>query len=402
MNTETRGGHSAHQRHRHEVPGLGLRVAEDASFGEPDGELKPVDEKRLLRSSRRFGSMRIGGDSRSDLDEAQASDLAAELTRKLSFNLEWNDVTQSWMLADTSTNSSAEKPFDPRSDPPMHYSIMDSQRLAMKMSQPPIFMTPYGRYWASDAVCLPHNALRRELMDAYVIFYSMEVRVSVLDQDDINMFYMWWDVFKAFVTHLLEAEEAVLYPWVEAKVKLDGALAFEGRKCTRDTMMTIVEIMDRAHLSFHGTNAGDGVGLLKLALDKLVLCLNDYMKRKEKKLVKIIDSQYGEIDKRQFEKSFVRFFLHGSSPGTDVPILSRWMKSQENPNLVAEWRYDNLGPSLSATHWVKETRYRRHIEIAVYFSSKRREFMARTYIVGPVGMSTSFGSPPASPRSSSY
>mmetsp|Transcript_18550 Transcript_18550/g.38936 ORF Transcript_18550/g.38936 Transcript_18550/m.38936 type:complete len:406 (-) Transcript_18550:2300-3517(-) len=341
---------------------------------------------RLHRTSRRFASGRLGASHNENLSEGAKLELTEQLGRQLSFDLVWDEQTQTWMMADNSPLP-AREPLDaggcsPQDDRTAEFVKVMGNYFLSQMSQPPISLSPYGQFWAMDVVVLNHNALRRELMDGYVIFYSMEVRSSFLRRVDVDLFYAWWETFRNFLLHVLDAEEDIMYPWIEGRCPLeDPRLSQEARNAWKDTLSQILDIIDRAYPKFHLGNISDGVALLKLALDKLVLCLSAQFKVKERLLPPIINANFDERQKRAYDRQFVRYFLHGSSPGADIPILSRWLKSVGDREKEAEWRFDNLGPSLAATHWMKERPFRRHREIVSFFSYKRKEFLANTTVL---------------------
>mmetsp|Transcript_49322 Transcript_49322/g.121029 ORF Transcript_49322/g.121029 Transcript_49322/m.121029 type:complete len:443 (-) Transcript_49322:891-2219(-) len=379
------------------VPGLGLRRAlnEDAvqEAIEPEGVLKPAEERRLLRSSRRFSSVR----QISALDDE--GEQANALTKNLSFDVIWSEDTQTWVL---STEEEAFAEVQEEQVPTdQGFTVLSNTRLALNITQPPILLTPFGQYWANDLVSLPHNAIRRELLDAYVIFYSIEVRTCEFTLVEVDLFYMWWASFRAFMDRFIEAEEAHVFPWIEAVDSLEnGEVRRDARLRQQTTIATILDIIDTSHPNFNAHNLVDGIRLLKNAVDKLVLCLNAYMRAKERFLPPIINRHYQEADKWAFERQYVKFFMACANSGINVPLLQRWMKNGWTPKEAAEWRYEILGPGYSATGWMKESKFRRHVDTVIFFSTKRREFMSKSILVTPLSpKADDFSDATLSPRS---
>jgi hypothetical protein len=85
------------------------------------------------------------------------------------------------------------------------------------------FGSPYGLHPHIDAIALPHNALRRELYDAFLIASALEKLVlDVDDAKDLSRVYTWLATLHNLVSALFQAEDLFLYPHVEAVLKRAG------------------------------------------------------------------------------------------------------------------------------------------------------------------------------------
>eukprot|EP00183_Erythrolobus_madagascarensis_P003031 CAMPEP_0185851632 /NCGR_PEP_ID=MMETSP1354-20130828/10711_1 /TAXON_ID=708628 /ORGANISM="Erythrolobus madagascarensis, Strain CCMP3276" /LENGTH=774 /DNA_ID=CAMNT_0028552661 /DNA_START=333 /DNA_END=2657 /DNA_ORIENTATION=+ len=76
----------------------------------------------------------------------------------------------------------------------------------------------FGESWAVDVFSLPHNAIRRDLIDLYDMLESMYMRKRVLDVPlEIAMVFEWLRTFRSFLLRYFECEEQVLFPWIESR-----------------------------------------------------------------------------------------------------------------------------------------------------------------------------------------
>ncbi|KAA8498010.1 hypothetical protein FVE85_5595 [Porphyridium purpureum] len=212
--------------------------------------------------------------------------------------------------------------------------------------QPPLQLIPYQKNWARDVFVVPHNAIRRELMDCYMILFAMDVRRDDMTAKDFDMFFQWWKTFALFVIHYLDAEEDVIYPWFEERQKLTGLLAKEKRNKIKEHMRHVLYLVMKSEERLNTPNFNfDPLLLLKRAVDKFCLLTLEYFTLEEKLLPHTIQQHCTEKEKREVEKAYANYLLKGENPGTDLVILTRWLQvSERDPKRLLEWRYDNLGP----------------------------------------------------------
>eukprot|EP00186_Timspurckia_oligopyrenoides_P001666 CAMPEP_0182451652 /NCGR_PEP_ID=MMETSP1172-20130603/43832_1 /TAXON_ID=708627 /ORGANISM="Timspurckia oligopyrenoides, Strain CCMP3278" /LENGTH=823 /DNA_ID=CAMNT_0024649437 /DNA_START=64 /DNA_END=2534 /DNA_ORIENTATION=+ len=245
--------------------------------------------------------------------------------------------------------------------------------------QPPLRLVPYRRNWALDPLALPHNAIRRELMDCYVMLYAMDVRREDLAMKDYEMFFGWWRVFSTFFMHYLEAEEEVLYPWIESVVKLSGLLQASKREKIKEHLKHVIVLIAKSEERLYSSNFDfEPLYVLKRAVDKVALLTQEYFGYEERTLPRIIANSFKEANKRELDKNMVNFYLKGSSPASDIVILTRWLQPDErDPKKLLEWRYDNLGP----VNWTRygvwwKTVNGKHLTVPSYFKAKRDFYKA--------------------------
>jgi len=255
-----------------------------------------------------------------------------------------------------------------------------SARMEMDMRrQPPLRLVPYRKMWAMDPLALPHNAIRKELLDCYVILYAMDVRREELNAKDYEMFFGWWRVFSTFLLHYLKAEEEVLYPWIENAVRLQGLLAADKREKIKEHLRHVVVLIAKSETRFNTTSFEyEPLYVLKRAVDKVALLSQEYFGYEERTLPRYVMSVYTEADKRELDKNMVNFYLKGSSPASDIVILTRWLQPDErDPKKLLEWRYDNLKPVIYAKYgmWWKKVNGK-HLSVPVYFKAKRDFYKA--------------------------
>jgi len=252
-------------------------------------------------------------------------------------------------------------------------SILEMRR------EPSLHMAPYGQFWSMDAFSLPHNAIRRELLDCYIILYAMDVRRLELSSKDIATFFQWWTVFVKFFDVFLDAEDDVIYPWVGSAVKLTGLLEPKKRAKIKDHLRMILGLLTNAEqkLIQMVDGGGEPIFLIKRALDKISLLTQEYFVAQERVIPRLLNSVYTLKDKRAMDRRFINYLLKSDQAGFNVVLVSRWLQPDvRQPKPLLEWRYDNLGP-LNWTRygvWYKQLEAK-HTRIMAFFRAKRDAYI---------------------------
>jgi len=245
--------------------------------------------------------------------------------------------------------------------------------------EPALHMAPYGQFWSMDVFSLPHNAIRRELLDCYIILYAMDVRRLELTSKDIASFFQWWTVFVKFFEVYLDAEDVVLYPWIESGVKLSGLLEAKKRAKIKEHLRLILGLLTNAEAKLIKMAEDDGepVFLMKRAVDKISLLTQEYFVAQERVIPRMLGSVYTLKDKRAYDRRFINFLLKSEQSGFNVALVSRWLQPDvRQPKQLLEWRYDNLGPINWTRYgiWYKQVESK-HIKVLAYFRAKRDAFL---------------------------
>eukprot|EP00171_Calliarthron_tuberculosum_P013754 IDg13754t1 len=77
------------------------------------------------------------------------------------------------------------------------------------------FGARYGSSWNVDMVALPHNAVRRQLYDAFVMTNALGKMMVDVPDADLARVYAWLGSLERFVDATLFAEQRFLYPLVD-------------------------------------------------------------------------------------------------------------------------------------------------------------------------------------------
>ncbi|KAA8497926.1 hypothetical protein FVE85_5511 [Porphyridium purpureum] len=264
-----------------------------------------------------------------------------------------------------SVSSRKKMPRNPR-------SIIEMRR------EPALHFAPYGTFWFVDPLALGHNAVRRELLDCYIILYCMDVRRLELSSRDIDMFFVWWSVFESFFKTYLDAEEMVLFPWVESAIELTGLLERTRRTQIVNHLKTILDLMSKAKPKLvEMVEEGEPVFLMKRAVDKISLLTQEYFVAQERVIPRLIQKAFKPADKRAYDKRFMNFLFKSQQAAYNVVLVSRWLQPDvKDPKKLLEWRYDNLGKVNWARYsvWYKQLEAK-HIKILADFRAKRNGYL---------------------------
>lgn len=80
------------------------------------------------------------------------------------------------------------------------------------------FGARYGHKWYVDLVALPHNAVRRQLCDAFIMANALgKLQLDVADAD-LARVYAWLGTLESFVRAVFNAEARFIFPLLDANV----------------------------------------------------------------------------------------------------------------------------------------------------------------------------------------
>lgn len=217
---------------------------------------------------------------------------------------------------------------------------MERAKVVMQASQrmPAVgfFGSRYGERWHVDIVALPHNAVRRQLYDAYVMANALGKMVLDVSSADLARVYGWLGTLERFVVAALRAEEKFLYPLVDklARKRRTGSdlppmLTPSGRT---EAKRQILELLSDARKT-KDVSAGETaskINALRYALDQFGANILDYYGAMEKFLPGFLKERLrnGEKTKLKIEKKTVDALLSEEHGSQLVALLMQCIESR--------------------------------------------------------------------------
>lgn len=195
---------------------------------------------------------------------------------------------------------------------------------SQRMPAVAFFGGAYGERWYVDMIALPHNAVRRQLYDAFLIANALTKMVYDVAEADLARVYAWLGSLDRFVTAIFDAEERFLYPLV------DSALRRIGMPCPARLVMvqrtkTKHEILDllsatRKTRDVASTEVRARIYALRYAMDQFGERILEYLHFTEGFIPKLFKSglKNGEKEKLRTERAMFDFLLaqpHGGLLG---------------------------------------------------------------------------------------
>uniref|UniRef100_A0A7S1TCV5 Uncharacterized protein n=1 Tax=Compsopogon caeruleus TaxID=31354 RepID=A0A7S1TCV5_9RHOD len=212
--------------------------------------------------------------------------------------------------------------------------------LQVDIKIPALNLKRYGSQWEEDVFILFDNAVRFELADCYEMLCAVR---HVLSDESPNLrpvrwFFQWWRVFAQYLRDLFEVLEAVVFPWLESVIPLEGDQARDAREKENQKIIALassVEIQDQAFVN------DDPCALVKLVrtIDSLTRTLLDYFDRIEDKVPTSLAMFYTRSGKEENDAS-IREFALKRHPDYFFPLSIQWMK--RDPTSYDAWVEKNM------------------------------------------------------------
>lgn len=198
----------------------------------------------------------------------------------------------------------------------------------------------YGDQWYVDIVSLSHNAVRRQLFDAFTIANALGKMSLDVAESDLARVYAWLGTLQSFVQAVLKAEDRLLYPLVDNNVKktktkegapvyLPELLSVRGRREARATIMDLLETARKTRDVATGETAAKIVAL-RYALDQFGANVLDYFSVMEKFVPKLLKGtlRKGHKDKDKLEKKLFDMLLSESHGSILAALLLQCIESR--------------------------------------------------------------------------
>jgi len=248
-----------------------------------------------------------------------------------------------------------------------------------------------------DLLTLSHNAFRRELLDVYELLAYFELAGETALHAEAVRFFDHWEVFKGFAFTMLDMEQAVLFPALQAAhISLPRPLAEEPRAAASSSfrdLLSTVSAQKSALLSDAVLRVEMGASL-KACVDAIAARATSYFSMQTQLLNTALSTSHAINaipPKRRAEimKEITAYFLKAKPDGTlYVVMLSQWLSGTRsraavksnavNMAAVQSWRYDNLSAAQYPRYAVWEKKYFASMQDDVrFFKSRRAALEAR-------------------------
>lgn len=250
-------------------------------------------------------------------------------------------------------NDEQLRPIDPSSSttpPPVHLHCSDAleaeltvdeqgeRAKAVMQSAPRMpavgFHGRYGDRWYIDMISLTHNAVRRQLFDAFVMANALGKLLLDVSESDLARVYAWLGTLESFVKVVFEIQDEFIYPLIDLHMKsatgVDGRplhlpelLSIPGRKQAKSHVLDLLLDARKTRDVATGETIAK-INALRYALDQFGANILDYFKEMEKfvpKLLKKAIRRNGEKEKNKLERRIFEYVLKQPSQGAMLAAL---------------------------------------------------------------------------------
>lgn len=185
----------------------------------------------------------------------------------------------------------------------------------------------YGDKWHVDLVALSHNAVRRQLYDAFTIANALGKLALDVAEADLARVYAWLGTLDRFVNAVLHAEDRFLYPIVDANMRkaktADGTpvhlpelLSVRGRQAAKIQIRELLADARKTRDVATGATPAK-INALRFALDQFGANVLDYFAAMERFVPKLLKKglRNGPKEKEKVEKKLFEHLLsepHGA------------------------------------------------------------------------------------------
>lgn len=246
--------------------------------------------------------------------------------------------------ATTASADSSAPANDPNTPPPIRLHCADalttdfppearSERAKVVMQSAPrmpalaFFGGHYGDRWHVDMVALSHNAVRRQLFDAFVMANALGKLQLDVAEPDLARVFAWFGTLDEFVTAVFDVEDRFLYPLVDHHVKnartsdgqpvyLPELLSVRGRRAAKEQVLQLLSVARKTRDVATGETPAK-INALRYALDQFGANILDYFAAMERFFPKLLKKavRNGEREKNKTERKLFDHVLklpHGA------------------------------------------------------------------------------------------
>mmetsp|Transcript_6245 Transcript_6245/g.11119 ORF Transcript_6245/g.11119 Transcript_6245/m.11119 type:complete len:546 (-) Transcript_6245:440-2077(-) len=217
--------------------------------------------------------------------------------------------------------------------------------------------------WATELFALHHNTLRREMVDLFKILKKMEKCLLTLNDDDLEAFFVWWGCFANVTREVFAVREAVLFPWLENVLPLEGTLTRDVRRSKQALILQVMHVIDSLKEDMIQTKKSNGFVRLVLYCEKLCSALLSYMSAMEDEVPSKLEMFFTLDGKLEVDVKVRDWMWKRKHGHLFFASVYRWVY---NTPLWADWKELHLkGPrKILVSRWYKhyERTHVKHLE----------------------------------------
>lgn len=209
----------------------------------------------------------------------------------------------------------------------------------------------YGEKWHVDLVALTHNAVRRQLFDAFTIANALGNVALDVSQPDLDRVYAWLGTLYQFVEVVFRVEDLFMYPLVDSNIKkvesstggpvyFTELLSVRGRKNAKEMVLDLLDTARKTKDVSKGETMAK-IHALRYALDQFGANILDYFAAVEKFVPKLFKKtlRNGPKEKLRTEK---KLFEHMLAQTHGAMLASLLLQCVENKTKRAEFVKRNI------------------------------------------------------------
>lgn len=192
----------------------------------------------------------------------------------------------------------------------------------------------------------------------YNMVDSMQKRVQEIRTADLNLFFIWWDLFSSYLETTFACHDELLWPWITSKLKLSDCAPDLKKEETKKIMDAFLKKFDVIYDQISRRPPDETMAKMIKALAD-VHPIVEYFERIEANLPDHIESAYNIKEARKIERKISSYMHHKGdqqfrkmhllvmSRGMTDQLISAWRKTL---SLILRLSYRSATKRFQATH----------------------------------------------------
>lgn len=198
----------------------------------------------------------------------------------------------------------------------------------------------YGERWYVDVIALPHNAVRRQLFDAFLMANALGKLLLDVAEADLARVYAWLGTLDTFVQVVFAIEDKFIYPMVDTHVRnartadgepvyLPELLSARGRQEAKAHVLDLLADARKTRDVATGETVAKIVAL-RYALDQFGANILDYFSAMEHFAPKLLKKavKNGEREKQKLERRLFEYVLEQPQGAMLAALLTQCIESR--------------------------------------------------------------------------
>jgi len=244
--------------------------------------------------------------------------------------------------------------------PAYRHSAAHVSKSGAKPYIPIVYCEDEKHQWMKHIVVIPHNAVRRQMLDFFNILRSVRQRKAKTGRDEDEKLCDWWSVVEPFIKDVFRVEDGVFFPVLRKAIEMEppaeavdaerfNRFVVEAESARRQVDVS-VESMSNVMENIFVSPLVKNFSLLVDAYSQLSKHVLAYFELVENNLPDFVQSVIPVDRKREIHQVMVDTLLSGRWPKINVVMLTLWM---EHPKQITHWRRNSLrGPArLMVSSW---------------------------------------------------